>query len=50
MTTNTQKKYEEGCGSKLNYEGDCMYISPQGNKKYCPKCSYNGIKQICLSF
>ena len=30
---------EEGCGKKVDSEGDCFYISSRGNLRLCSSCS-----------
>ena len=39
------KELEKGCGNKVDFNGDCLYISSQGNKRYCSKCT-DKIKKI----
>ncbi len=32
------KELEKGCGKKVDENGDCWYISSQGNTRYCSSC------------
>jgi hypothetical protein len=35
-----EKEIQEfrGCSKKIDINGDCWYISSQGNLRICPKC------------
>lgn len=33
------KELKQGCGNKVDHNGDCWYISSQGNKRFCSSCS-----------
>jgi len=30
---------KQGCGNKVDYNGDCYYISSRGNLRLCSSCS-----------
>lgn len=32
------KIIRKGCGNIIDIEGDCMYVSFQGTKRYCTTC------------
>lgn len=31
----------DGCSNKVDSNGDCWYVSSQGNVRYCSKCKNN---------
>ena len=33
------KEIKQGCGNKVNSDGDCFYISSQGNLRLCSSCT-----------
>lgn len=43
------EEIKKGCGNKVDHNGDCWYISSQGNKRFCSSCS-RALKELGIKW